>query len=77
MKIAEALKIYKDDKTINIYEIAGDLEIDNSLLYKYANEKRKPSGIGKFGLATYLYLKYNIETDELQPYKALFDKQSN
>lgn len=71
MTIQQALKHYKDNKTINIYTLADELHISYSTLYRYMNGSRKLNGLDSFGLAMYLHLKHNIETDELEEYKHL------
>jgi hypothetical protein len=75
MTIPEALKKLIQDPTIKTARLAKDLKIDRSVLYRYIHNERHPNGLSQIGLAFYLYLKYDLETEELKPYKYLLEKQ--
>jgi transposase-like protein len=75
MTIPQALKKLTQDPTVKITRLARELDVDTSLLYRYIHKERNPGGLSKIGLAFYLYLKYNLETEELKPYKYLLEKQ--
>lgn len=75
MTIPQALKKLTKDPKVKITHISKELNISRTTIYRYATEERKPDGLDNFGMAFYLYLKYNLETDELKPYKYLLENQ--
>lgn len=74
MTIQQALRKLSKDPEINISQLAKELHISRSTIYRYISGERNPQGLDNFGLAIYLYLKYNIETDELKEYRHLLVK---
>jgi predicted DNA-binding protein YlxM (UPF0122 family) len=72
MTLQEALKVYSENKTFRIAEISQEVGISRTTIYHYIKKEINMQRVNVFALTLYLYLKHNIEVDELENYKYLF-----